>query len=82
VIVGAGTTIEDSYVGPFTAIGSRCVVEKSELEHSVILDDCRVIGAGPLEDSLLGHHVEVTRSGRRPRATRLMVGDHCTIDLQ
>jgi glucose-1-phosphate thymidylyltransferase len=82
VVVGADTTISDSFVGPFSAIGRRCSIETSEVEHSVILDDCRVVGAGRLEDSLLGHYVEVARSQRRPRATRLMVGDHSSIDLQ
>jgi glucose-1-phosphate thymidylyltransferase len=82
VVIGAGTKLTDTFVGPFSAIGRRCVVEASEIEHSVILDDCQIIGAGRLEDSLLGHHVEVTRSVRRPRATRLMVGDHSQIDLQ
>ena len=82
VVVGAGTTVTDSFIGPFSAIGRRCVIESSEVEHSVILDDCRVVGAGRLEDSLLGHHVEVTRTQRRPSATRLMVGDHCSIDLK
>jgi glucose-1-phosphate thymidylyltransferase len=82
VVIGAGTTLTDTFVGPFSAIGRRCVVEGSEIEHSVILDDCRIIGAGRLEDSLLGHHVEVTRSDRRPRATRLMIGDHSQVDLQ
>ena len=82
VVVGTGTTVSDSFIGPFSAIGRRCVIEGSEIEHSVILDDCRVIGAGRLEDSLLGHHVEVTRTEQRPSATRLMVGDHCSIDLQ
>jgi glucose-1-phosphate thymidylyltransferase len=81
VIIGAGTTITDSFVGPFSAVGRRCVIESSEVEHSVILDDCRVVGAGRLEDSLLGHHVELTRSSRRPHANRLMVGDHSSIDL-
>jgi glucose-1-phosphate thymidylyltransferase len=82
VVIGAGTTLSDTFVGPFSAIGRRCVVERSEIEHSVILDDCRIIGAGRLEDSLLGHHVEVTRTDRRPRATRLMIGDHSQVDLQ
>jgi glucose-1-phosphate thymidylyltransferase len=82
VVIGAGTTVTDSFVGPFSAIGRDCVIEGSEIEHSVILDDCRVLQAGRLEDSLLGHHVEVTRTDRRPRATRLMVGDHGQIDLQ
>ena len=82
VVIGAGTTIADSFIGPFSAIGRRCRIDSSEVEHSVILDDCKVVGAGRLEDSLLGHHVEVTRTARRPSATRLMVGDHCNIDLQ
>lgn len=81
-IVGAGTVVTDSFIGPFTAIGRACQIESSEIEHSVVLDHCRVISAGRLEDSLLGHHVEVSRSERRPRATRLMVGDHGSIDLQ
>ena len=81
MVIGAGTTVTDSYIGPFTAIGRHCEIDSGEIEHCVILDDCRVIGAGRLEDSLLGHHVEVTRSDRRPRATRLMLGDHSTVDL-
>jgi glucose-1-phosphate thymidylyltransferase len=82
VVIGTGTTISDSFIGPFSAIGRRCTIETSEIEHSVIMDDCRVVGAGRIEDSLLGHHVEITRSERRPSATRLMVGDHCNVDLQ
>ena len=81
VAIAAGTTIVDSFIGPFTAIGRDCEIEGSEIEHSVVLENCRVIRAGRLEDSLLGHMVEVTRSDRRPRATRLMVGDHGNIDL-
>ncbi len=80
-VIGAGATITDSFIGPFSAIGAGCIIDGSEIEHSVILDDCRVLRAGRLEDSLLGRHVEVTRSDRRPRATRLMVGDHGQIDL-
>ena len=40
-----------------------------------------MVDAGRIEDSLLGYGAEVTRSARRPRATRLMVGDHCLVDL-
>jgi glucose-1-phosphate thymidylyltransferase len=80
-IVGAGSEVVDSFIGPFTAIGPGCVVRHSEIEHSVLVGSARVIDAGRIEDSLLGYDVEVTRSGRRPRATRLMVGDHCLVDL-
>ncbi len=81
-VIGAGTTVTDAYVGPFSAVGERCVIDRSEIEHSVILSDCRVLGAGRIEDSLLGYQVEVTRGDRRPHATRLMVGDHSQIDLR
>jgi glucose-1-phosphate thymidylyltransferase len=80
-VIGSGSEIVDSFVGPFSAIGRDCSVRRSEIEHSVLLDGAQVSDAGRIEDSLLGYHVEVSRSDRRPRATRLMVGDHSRIDL-
>jgi glucose-1-phosphate thymidylyltransferase len=80
-IIGAGSEVVDSFIGPFSAIGPGCLIEHSEIEHSVLLGSARVVDAGRIEDSLLGYDVEVTRSARRPRATRLMVGDHCLVDL-
>lgn len=80
-IIGAGTRIVHSFIGPFTAIDEDCQILYSEVEHSVILARSRVDHGGRLEDSLLGRDVEVTRSTLLPRATRLMVGDDCQIDL-
>ncbi len=80
-IIGAGARIENSYIGPFTSIASGCEVRDSELEHSVVLENSRIIGVAPIADSLVGREVEVTRTGERPRALRLMLGDHSTIDL-
>ena len=81
-IIGARTRIVDSYIGPFTAVADDCEVIDSEVEHSVILEHTRIVGIPRLTDSLIGRHVEVLRSGERPSATRLMLGDHCTIDLE
>lgn len=80
-IIGAGAKIIDSFIGPFTAIDHDCEILHSEVEHSVILARSRIDHVGRLEDSLLGRDVEVIRSGLLPRATRLMVGDDCQIDL-
>lgn len=81
VVVGPRARISDSFIGPFSAIGADCEIERSEVEHSIVLEHSRIIGVERLEDSLIGRHVEVTRSRRRPRASRLMVGDHCQVDL-
>ncbi|MEM9517228.1 MAG: glucose-1-phosphate thymidylyltransferase [Actinomycetota bacterium] len=82
VAIGADTTITDSFIGPFTAIGAGCEVAQSEVEHSVVMDDSRIIDIPRLADSLIGTDATVSRSRRKPRAVRLMVGDHCQIDVE
>jgi glucose-1-phosphate thymidylyltransferase len=81
-VIGAGTHVVDSYIGPFSAIGPDCEVTHSEIDHSVVLEGSRITDAGDrIVDSLIGKHVEIFRSGQRPRATRLLVGDHSQVDL-
>ena len=82
VSIGPDALIEDSFIGPFSAVGARCRVAHSEIEHSVLMDDSSVIEIPRLEDSLIGSHAEVTRTRRKPRSLRLMVGDHCQIDVE
>jgi glucose-1-phosphate thymidylyltransferase len=82
VIIGENTKVVNSYVGPFTSIAANCEIRDSELDHSVVLEESRIIGVARIADSLIGRSVEVTRSGHRPRALRLMLGDHSAIDLE
>jgi glucose-1-phosphate thymidylyltransferase len=82
VAIGPGTRVVDSFIGPFSAIGGSCVVVNSEIEHSVVMDDSKVIDVPRLEDSLIGTDAVISRSRQRPRALRLMVGDHCQIDIE
>ena len=82
LVIGAGAQITDSFVGPFSAIGEGCEITNSEVEHSVIMERSRVIDIQRLEDSLIGKEAVVSRSHLRPRALRLMVGDHCQIDVE
>ena len=81
-IIGAGARIENTYVGPFTAIAADCVITDSEIEHSVVLERAAISGVPRLTDSLIGRDTQVHRTGQRPTATRLMIGDHCSIDLE
>jgi glucose-1-phosphate thymidylyltransferase len=81
-IIGTGTRVEHSYVGPFTSIAAECEVIDAELDHSVVLERSRIVGIAGIADSLIGRDVELTRSGQRPRALRLMLGDHSKVDLE
>jgi glucose-1-phosphate thymidylyltransferase len=82
LVVGAGATVSNSFIGPFSAIGDRCEVANSEIEHSVIMEGSKVIDIQRLEDSLIGKDAIVSRTQLRPRALRLMIGDHCQIDVE
>ena len=82
VSIGPDTEIRDAFIGPFSAIGARCLVASSEVEHSVIMDNSIISDIPRLEGSLIGSHAEVIRTGRKPRSLQLMVGDHCQIDVE
>ena len=82
LVIGAGAVIEHSFVGPFSAIGNDCRVHHSEIEHSVVMEGSTIRDIPRLEDSLIGKDVVVSRTQVRPRALRLMVGDHCQIDIE
>jgi glucose-1-phosphate thymidylyltransferase len=81
-IIGAGTHLQNSYVGPYSSIDGGCRIVDSELDHSVVLANSVIRGILRLTDSLIGRNAEVSRTGLRPAATRLMLGDHSTVDLE
>ncbi|MDP9023408.1 MAG: glucose-1-phosphate thymidylyltransferase [Actinomycetota bacterium] len=80
-VIGARSRIVDSYVGPFTSIAADCTLERTEIEHSVILDHCHVSEVNRVTDSLLGRNVEIRRSDRKPASYRFMLGDHSQVGV-
>jgi glucose-1-phosphate thymidylyltransferase len=82
VVIGRGACVVDSFVGPFSAIGDGCEVLRSEVEHSVIMERSIVRDIPRLEDSLIGREAVIERTARKPRALRLMIGDHCQVDVE
>jgi glucose-1-phosphate thymidylyltransferase len=81
-IIGANARLIDCYVGPYTAIGEDCIIERAEVEHSILLAGSSVRGLdGRMESSLLGRNVHIGRTDRQPRAFRFMVGDNSEIGI-
>jgi glucose-1-phosphate thymidylyltransferase len=81
-VIGAGTTLTDCYVGPYTAIAEDCEIEKAEVEHSILLAGSRVHDLdGRMESSLLGRNAVIRRTDQQPRAFRFMVGDNSEISI-
>ncbi len=81
-VIGAGATIEDAYVGPYTSIGDGVRICRSEVEHSIVLAGSTVEDLDTrMEASLLGRNVRLTRSDGIPKTLRLLVGDNSTIEI-
>jgi glucose-1-phosphate thymidylyltransferase len=81
-IIGENCVIEDSYVGPFSSIGSNTTVRKSEVEYSIILRDCKILDVGiRLEGSILGNDVEIVEATGKPLVHRFMIGDQSRVEV-
>lgn len=81
-IIGENTRIVNAYIGPFTAIYHNVLIESSEIEHCIILENCTITDIGyRIEDSVIGRNVEITRSRLRPKAYRMTVGDNSQIGI-
>lgn len=81
-IIGERTRIENAYIGPFTAIYHDCIVRASEVEHSIIMENCRLLDLPHrLEDSLIGRNVELSLCPVKPKAYKMTLGDNSKVGL-
>lgn len=81
-IIGRDTVIERSYVGPFTSIYHSCRLTDAEIAGSVVLERTTIEAVpGRIERSLIGRDVRLTGAEFRPRAYRLVLGDHSEATL-
>jgi len=82
-IIGEGTEIVDSYIGPFTSIQARCRIIGTEIEHSIVLEGTEIRDIGSrIDESLIGREVKIYKCPPRPVAYRFMVGDKSEIGLK
>ena len=80
--IGAGTALVDSFIGPFTSIGDDCEVVDCEIEHSIVMDGSRSSTSRGSRTALIGRDAVVSRTDHARGRLRLMVGDHCQVDLE
>ena len=81
-IIGKGASIENAYIGPFTAVGDQVVIRGSEVEHSIILEGSSITDVGGrIESSLVGRNVVIYLSESKPKSYNLMLGDRSQVGL-
>jgi glucose-1-phosphate thymidylyltransferase len=82
-VIGTGTEIVDSYIGPFTSIQNKCKIIKTEVEHSIIMEGSEIRDIGSrIDESLIGREVKIFKSPPKPSVYRMMVGDKSEIGIK
>ena len=81
--IGDDTTITDTYVGPFSSIGSKCNLKNIEIEDSIVMDgsSIEIANGTRISRSLIGSNVIVKPSVSKTRTIRLVVGRDSKIEL-
>lgn len=81
-IIGEDARVVNSYIGPFTSIYHHALVEDSEIEHSIVLEHSEILDIPyRIEDSLIGRNSKITRSPIKPKALKMMLGDHSRVGV-
>jgi glucose-1-phosphate thymidylyltransferase len=81
-IIGERTRVVNAYIGPYTSIYHDCLIADCEIEHSIVMEHCKIEDIHHrIEDSLIGRHVEIVRSPAKPRAYKMVLGDHSKVGI-
>ncbi len=81
-IIGEGAHVTDSFIGPFTSVAPGSKITGSEVEHSILLEDCVVNNIKyRIVDSLIGRNAEVSDSLLKPKAYRFVLGDNSKVGI-
>ena len=82
IIIGAGTQIIDSYIGPNTSIDARCRIKGCRIEDSIVMEDTRIEDLHwPVVKSMIGRFVELQGGHNAGGGYSLTLGDHSRIEM-
>ncbi|GFE69798.1 glucose-1-phosphate thymidylyltransferase [Chroococcus sp. FPU101] len=82
VVIGEDCQIENCFIGPYTSVADRAILQATDVEHSVILKEAQIIGIDDrIIDSVIGQRAKLSLTPHHPKAVRFMIGDDSQIEL-
>jgi len=83
VVIGEGSHIIDSYIGPYTSIYYGCEVKNSEIENSIVMENTKINDIQyRLDNCLIGKEVEIKKNINKPISVNLILGDRSKLSLK
>lgn len=82
-IIGENSVIEGKvYIGPYTSIGDDVVINRGEIENSIIMDGCLIDVDERITDSIIGPNTKITGGAEsKPSGRRFILGESSQIAL-
>jgi glucose-1-phosphate thymidylyltransferase len=81
-IIGDNVEIKDSSIGPFASISDDCVIDKSQIENSVLMNGAKVLNIkSTIDTSLFGPGSEFTDVAERDSSISLFIGEKSKIEI-
>ncbi len=81
-IIGRNTRVINSHIGPYTSVGESCIITKSSVEYSIIMDNTSIEEILNLEESLVGRNTKIKSNNSSARRTlKLHVSDYSEVDV-
>ncbi|MFH1408657.1 MAG: glucose-1-phosphate thymidylyltransferase [Nanoarchaeota archaeon] len=83
VIIGDDCTIgPNAFIGPYTSIGDKVHVAHTEIEHSIVLNECVLKAQKRIVDSVIGKNCQISSAGSSlPSGHKLIIGDNSGVEL-
>ncbi len=81
IVIGEGVHIQNSYIGPYTSISNHVTVKSTEIENSIVLEESWIQSKRRIDQSLIGKFVKIVNSEMKPKAMRLVLGDHSRCEV-
>jgi glucose-1-phosphate thymidylyltransferase len=82
VAIDDDAVVEDSFVGPYTAVGAGAVLMGTEIDNTMVLQRAEIRHPGHrIEASIIGEHASVLRSFALPKGLHMRLEPHSRITL-
>ena len=81
-VIGENCRVENSYIGPYTSLGSGVEIINTEIEHSIVFENAKISCGRRIVDALIGKDARVLPAERTlPRGHKLIVGDNSLVEI-
>ena len=79
VIIGENCVIENAHIGPYSSLGDNSIVISSNVENSIIMENCEIKGDVSIKDSIIAKNSSIHSEENKNKVFLLGEGTKITL---